>query len=317
MNLTCPVFISGSLETNPCNYIILQMKAALLLLLFTSSVMAAPLDLWTREEISPKVIYGVDNRREIYEAPGVFKQLAKSTVTLVRSDQIVEGAKANHFKLIGPSFWAKEDLCEDEPYREQKMVAHCSGFLVAPDIVATAGHCIRDTQHCQTLAYVFDVEMKDQNFDYQIPKDNFYSCKELIAKVEDSSSKIDYALVRLNKKVTGRSPLKYRKTGKPSQGAEMAVIGHPYGIPKKFTDNGFIIHNDNPSYFTADLDTYSYNSGSPVFNVNTREVEGILVRGEVDFEFNEAEKCNRSRICNSSNCNGEEVTRMPLISIPN
>ena len=291
------------------------MKAALLLLLFTSSAFALPII--GREKLSktPKVIYGSDNRREINEAPGVFQQLAKSTVTLVRSDQIVEGSKANHFKLIGPSFWAKEDLCKDEPFREQKMVAQCSAFLIAPDIVATAGHCIRDEHHCKTLAFVFDVEMKDENFDYEISKSNFYSCGELIERVEDKGTKVDYALVRLNKK-TNRTPLKYRTSGKVDMNAEMAVIGHPYGIPKKYTDNGFVVKNDHPSYFSADLDTYSYNSGSPVFNVNTREVEGILVRGELDFEYDEVEKCNRSRVCDSSTCNGEEVTRMSVIHIP-
>ena len=292
------------------------MKAALTLLLFTSSVFALPNLAGTKLVVTPKVIYGVDNRREIYEAPGVFQQLAKSTVTLVRSDQIVEGPKENHFKLIGPSFWAKESLCKDEPFREQKMVAQCSAFLIAPDIVATAGHCIRDEHHCKTLAFVFDVGMSSDDFDYQIPKSNFYSCGELIERVEDSGTKVDYALIRLNKKVSDRTPLKYRTSGKVMSGSEMAVIGHPYGIPKKFTDNGFIIQNNHPAYFSADLDTYSYNSGSPVINVDTYEVEGILVRGEADFEYDEVEKCNRSRICNSSTCNGEEVTRMSVIKVP-
>ena len=37
------------------------------------------------------------------------------------------------------------------------------------------------------------------------------------------------------------------------------------------------------AFFVANLDTYGGNSGSPVFNSDTHEVEGILVRGEADF----------------------------------
>ena len=39
----------------------------------------------------------------------------------------------------------------------------------------------------------------------------------------------------------------------------------------------------NLYYFTANLDTYRGNSGSPVFNAITHKVEGVLVRGEQDF----------------------------------
>ncbi len=262
-------------------------------------------------ELETKVIYGADDRREIYEAPGQWQELAQSTVTIIRSDQIVEGDKSDHFKLIGPTFGEKENLCQDEPYRDQKMVAHCSAFLIAPDVVATAGHCIRDDLHCKTLAYVFDVKMnKAQVEDYEIPKKNFYSCKKLIKRVENSVLKLDYALIRLNKEVTDREALSIRKAGRPSLGDEMAVIGHPYGIFKKFADNGFILKNHHPSFFSVDLDTYSYNSGSPIFNVETKKVEGILVRGQEDFIFDEEENCNRSRICAPGKCNGEEVTRM-------
>ena len=55
------------------------------------------------------------------------------------------------------------------------------------------------------------------------------------------------------------------------------------------------------------LDTYGGNSGSPVFNAATHEVEGILVRGETDFTSNGT--CNVSLVCPTSGCRGEDVTR--------
>jgi len=66
------------------------------------------------------------------------------------------------------------------------------------------------------------------------------------------------------------------------------------------------------SWFTADLDTYGGNSGSPVFNARTHEVDGILVRGEMDFEFHSG--CQKSKRCGKNDCRGEEVTHIePVI----
>lgn len=263
----------------------------------------------------PKVIYGVDNRREIYEAPQKWQELAKSTVTLVRSDQIVLNQDPGLYELLGHNYRKEKNLCSDEPYGEQRMVAHCSGFLVAPDIVATAGHCIKDQDHCKRLAYVFDVQKSSaQEYDYKIDKEKFYSCKNLIKKVEDKVTKIDYALIRLNKKVTDREPLKLSQSKGPTKGEEMAVIGHPYGIPKKFADEGYILENSHNAYFKVDLDTYSYNSGSPIFNIQTMEVEGILVRGESDFVYDKNALCYRSRVCDPGECHGEEVNRIHFLT---
>ena len=89
------------------------MKALLLTLLFTSSSFASIFEV--NEPQLTKVIYGADDRREIYEAPGQWQDLAQSTVTIIRSDQIEEGDKSDHFKLIGPTYGEKENLCSDEP----------------------------------------------------------------------------------------------------------------------------------------------------------------------------------------------------------
>ena len=66
------------------------------------------------------------------------------------------------------------------------------------------------------------------------------------------------------------------------------------------------------SFFVCNLDTYGGNSGSPVFNSSTHELEGILVRGETDFIVTE-NGCRKSNVCpqNDPNfvCRGEDCTR--------
>jgi V8-like Glu-specific endopeptidase len=78
-------------------------------------------------------------------------------------------------------------------------------------------------------------------------------------------------------------------------------------LPLKVAENAFVRDNSNSSYMTCNLDTYGGNSGSPVFNSETHEVEGILVRGETDFE--PSGNCNVSLVCPTTGCRGEDVTR--------
>ena len=66
--------------------------------------------------------------------------------------------------------------------------------------------------------------------------------------------------------------------------------------------------NTADGYFVANLDTYGGNSGSPVFNSDTHEVEGILVRGERDFV--QAGGCTVSLVCPDTGCRGEDCTRV-------
>ena len=67
------------------------------------------------------------------------------------------------------------------------------------------------------------------------------------------------------------------------------------------------------AFFVANLDTYGGNSGSPVFASDTNRVEGILVRGETDFEQTPA-GCQISLVCPTSGCRGEDITRTTQFS---
>lgn len=75
----------------------------------------------------------------------------------------------------------------------------------------------------------------------------------------------------------------------------------------KVAENAFVRYNSNSSCITCNLDIYGGNSGSPIFNSETHEVEGILVRGETDFEA--SGNCNVSLICPTTSCRGEDITR--------
>ena len=93
---------------------------------------------------------------------------------------------------------------------------------------------------------------------------------------------------------------------RPTVGGNLGVIGYPSGLPVKiaFGDETVLMRKEGP-WLIANLDTYGGNSGSPVFNAQG-EVEGILVRGAVDYRFGGV--CFRSnRIANSAG--SEAVTK--------
>ena len=108
--------------------------------------------------------------------------------------------------------------------------------------------------------------------------------------------------------MTATDPIvRLRRQGKVADDEKVYVLGHPSGLPLKYAPGAQVRGNDDPSFFVANLDTYGGNSGSPVFNERTGEVEGILVRGETDYL--QVGNCRISNACPTSGCRGEDVTR--------
>jgi V8-like Glu-specific endopeptidase len=59
------------------------------------------------------------------------------------------------------------------------------------------------------------------------------------------------------------------------------------------------------------LDAFQGNSGSSVFNQKTRQIVGVLVRGEQDYERQNG--CYVAKVCGENDCRGEDVMRISEI----
>lgn len=210
-------------------------------------------------------------------------------------------------------------VCADESFASNPALSLCSGFLVGPNLLVTAGHCIKNENDCANARFVFDYKNDltvGGGTAYFLPE-NVYGCQKIIRREyqgPDSVGKLDFALIKLNRSVHDRLPLRYRKMGKIEDNASLMIIGYPSGLPAIIADNATVRSNLPENYFITNLDSFGGNSGSPVFNVATGEVEGLLVRGEKDYAWDSKAGCNRPIKCAMDNCRGEDVTRITTIT---
>lgn len=261
-------------------------------------------------EFLPKVIYGEDNRLDMYEVENqLHRELADSTVALISSFKVRDNG--NGTSSVSTSNYGSEyGLCTDEPFREQGTAAFCSGFLVAPDIIVTAGHCLRSASSCRNTSFVFGFAIEQEGaMPNSVNSDDVYNCQDLI-HTEARGNGADFAIVRLDRPVMNHAPLKMRESGSPNVADPLVVIGHPAGLPTKVAA-GASIRSFANQYFVANLDTYGGNSGSAVFHDTSGEVEGILVRGEQDFIRRNG--CVASNFCTDAGCRGEDVTSISAV----
>lgn len=260
-----------------------------------------------------RVIYGSDDRQDLFQVTDPdMRRDADCVVALVDRTQLVDNGDGTS-QLQVQNFGAANNLCAGERFRDQPTVAFCSGFLVAPDIVATAGHCVDSTTVGDTR-FVFGFQMVNATTARErIANTEIYRGAALIDRREEGAG-ADWALVRLDRVVTDHELARVRSTGRIPNGQAVHVIGHPSGLPIKVAAGASVRDNSPTAFFVANLDTYGGNSGSPVFNSQSHAVEGILVRGETDFVM--SGNCRVSLVCPSTGCRGEDCTRITELRFP-
>ncbi|MBW2257226.1 MAG: trypsin-like peptidase domain-containing protein [Deltaproteobacteria bacterium] len=276
---------------------------------------------------TPRVIHGpYDDRGEVEDVAGIDAQ-QQGTLALVDWSSLQFKQQSNTWDVTSNETFTSVSgtrVCDHEPYEGQPNFAWCSGFLVAPDIVATAGHCMN---WCSDTAFVFDFQTENGVSPTSFPNDAVYGCGTVL-HAQQTGTGSDWALVQLDRPVVGYTPLAIRESGIIPDNEPIYVIGHPVGLPKKFAGGHdvegrpwSVVKDNTPGpYFRSNLDTYGGNSGSPTFNKNTGIVEGILVRGAGDWDFSGVDDdgtCVQSAFC-ADGCpdyQWEDVTRITEIQL--
>lgn len=245
-----------------------------------------------------KIVIGTDDRKDYYElasADPLAMRAKLSTVALMSGHNVDYRLDQTTGKYDFSSSYTSLDssygpLCQGTKFADQPTHAWCSGTLVSSNQVLTAGHCLRDSNDCDGVRFVFDylVAGLDSDGRWQledIDVDDVYRCSEL--QTYDDGA-VDWALITLDREVTGgRVPAPVRQEATPlATGDTLTMIGYPSGLPGKIEDGGTVA-DPRPAtndFFLANTDSFGGNSGSGVFARDASAVVGILVRGATDYE---------------------------------
>jgi len=274
--------------------------------------------------LAQAAIFGIDDRFPL-QPSSPYLAVGRSTAVAVLSANIEPDPKApGKLKLDAPPLG--EVVCKDERFASEPSLAFgCSGFLVAPDLLATAGHCMVNTgevrdepaMHCEVYGWLFDYR-PDAGGKTQlegISPEKYYRCKRIVFAVKDEMAPHrDFALVQLERPVTDRKPLTLASVS-PAVDHSVYMIGHPLGVPMVVTKNARVIVNeDSAQTLLTDLDAFDGNSGSAVFN-RKHEVVGILVGGTPSKSLytDQKKQCERYNRCDQKgeNCTVPD-TRTPI-----
>ncbi|MFT5722972.1 MAG: V8-like Glu-specific endopeptidase [Bacteroidia bacterium] len=198
-------------------------------------------------------------------------------------------------------------------FKNQPSLGGCTGFLIAPNIMVTAGHCISGDQHeirdgkvvfhksyndkpenmkfgekYWVVDYTNDIRMTRKTQEGKgyyvatIPTSKQYGVKKVLIGILDRARGLDYAVILLDRE-TDRAPFRFRTGAKIAKGDNLAMIGAPAGLPLKLADGAKVTMNSAGTWFGTNIDAFGGNSGGPVYNTaGLNMIEGILVRGRVD-----------------------------------
>lgn len=270
-------------------------------------------------------IYGADNRLDVRDVPSL-KEVAPAIAAAVPKIFIKKineqlSQVTDYEPLSGSS---SVNACSDERFAQQPIIPNCTGFLISDRLLVTAGHCILpngvidnqiDGPFCQNFSWYFNFNL-DRNghttIDH-IPQEYIYGCKRIIrAENLDLSPPghpstnygPDFAVIELDRPVEAPiQPLKLNFKG-VQNGESVFAVGHPSGLPAKYSGQSKVFDVSNPYHFRVNLDTLGGNSGSPVFNTKN-EVVGILVAGHpIDYVTDSKLGCQRVNRCDEfgQNC---------------
>lgn len=280
---------------------------------------------------APCAIYGSDDIREVIDVPA-YRELSKG-VAISIPNLFIEQNSDKTFKVLDVAPIGSF-LCPRERFLDQPSVGHCTGFLIGDRYLVTAGHCFIPTgkiendlhPYCEDFSWYFEFQLSAtgiSNTD-RIPADRLYRCRRVIHAenidqlIDENGLKYpgaDFAVIELDRPVASDLKPLILAAQPAKLGDDVFTIGHPLGLPAKFSGPSKISRNDlSREYFEAHLDTFSGNSGGPVLN-SQKEVVGILVGGHpVDFATDKS-GCERLNRCNGTGKICTANSQFPKLSV--
>lgn len=226
-----------------------------------------------------KTIYGDDSRLDFFEVTnGLERSAMTKAVSIFRATALE--ADGDAFKVKGSVFGSEaRRLCPGQRFFEQRGGSYCSGTLIGPDLVLTAGHCMgeknKPANRCGTARFVFGFAVEKRgDVPDRVEAADVYSCSKV--EIYSYDSRTDFAVVRLDRPVAGRVPANIYTRELPAVGRAIFTVGGPYGLPLKVLNDARVRSvEESRGWFRTDLDSSGGNSGGGVFSSLTGLLLGV------------------------------------------
>ncbi len=264
-------------------------------------------------ETQSKVVYGTDNRTDVYaHADATLRARAQQATVALMSPSSINTSNPNNVTFNSSTLQSSYNLCSDQRFLSDPTPAFCSGTLIDDDLVLTAGHCITSASSCSSTRFVFKFYRPAAGALETITTADIFSCTQIVARQQAvvNGRNLDFAVVRIDRAATPRftpAPIRAGSAALPN-GTSVTVIGSGSGIPFKIDSGGSVrdARSGTLDYFVANTDTFGGNSGSGVYENAGYSVAGILVRGETDYVSRGS--CSIVNTCTETGCRGEDIT---------
>lgn len=179
-----------------------------------------------------------------------------------------------------------EQLNPNHPFANQVCVGIGTVFLVDSTRIMTAGHLVKDLRK-SVIVFDYEWDCKRSSLLKKTYRQNeVFRLKRVVKR--KNSKKGDYALIELDKVVTGRPFLTLESY--TSNIDSLKMISSPDGTPLKLTNQGIVWTKypaieklSNESFFLHNLDNSGGSSGAPIFNAKTGQVIGIQSGGDDNY----------------------------------
>ncbi len=269
--------------------------------------------------VRPRIIRPPDDRKDYFESSAMLQGIGDSVCAFVSNDAITDNGNGT-FTISAPTLATdRSPLCAGEPFGDQPTAANCTATLVGSDILVTAGHCLDDNgvrTDLSTFYCVFDYAVRQEGVNPSMfTTDQVVRASEILGLVNVADTANDWAVVKLERAITGRTPVPVRSSGAVAVGEGLVAIGFGAGLPMKFSDNS-TVQTIVDFGFEADMDIIEGNSGGPIINAMTGMIEGVVSSDLAVDDFYQDGNCFRATVCPQDPICTDGFTLLASVMIP-